>query len=214
MITQKHADYIIFKKIYELIKNKKHLTEEEVDQILAFKASINLGLSDNLKKAFPYIKPVTKDLVTGQEIMDPNWVAGFTSGVYTGSFYIRISKNSTLKIGHQVQLVLQITQDIRDLSLLESLRSYLNCGKIRIRKYNNIDHDSCADLIVTNLIDINEKILPFFNVNKIIGVKLQDYNDWCKAAILINNKEHLTSNDLDKIFKLKEGMNKGRVYSL
>jgi hypothetical protein len=45
-------------------------------------------------------------------------------------------------------------------------------------------------------------------------VKLQDYNDWCKAAILINNKEHLTSNDLDKIFKLKEGMNKGRVYSL
>jgi hypothetical protein len=72
MITQKHADYIIFKKIYELIKNKKHLTEEEVDQILAFKASINLGLSDNLKKAFPYIKPVTKDLVTGQEIMDPN----------------------------------------------------------------------------------------------------------------------------------------------
>jgi hypothetical protein len=41
-------------------------------------------------------------------------------------------------------------------------------------------------------------------------VKLLDYLDWCKVAKLMQNKEHLTLEGLNKIRQIKAGMNKER----
>lgn len=53
LITQKLADFILFKKAVELIMNKKHLTKEGLEKIISIKGNLNLGLSTELKKAFP-----------------------------------------------------------------------------------------------------------------------------------------------------------------
>jgi hypothetical protein len=45
----------------------------------------------------------------------------------------------------------------------------------------------------------------------VVGVKQQDYLDWCKAADIIKTKGHLTTSGLDEVQKIKEGMNRGRV---
>jgi hypothetical protein len=49
LITQKLADYILFKEIASLLNNKEHLTlvtfGSGLSQILSYKASLNLGLS-------------------------------------------------------------------------------------------------------------------------------------------------------------------------
>ena len=50
----------------------------------------------------------------------------------------------------------------------------------------------------------------FFNKNSILGNKLFDYRDWHLAAKFMSTKSHLTQEGLDSIFKLKQGMNKGR----
>nr|YP_010608726.1 hypothetical protein PNX16_mgp045 [Drechslerella dactyloides]WAN89806.1 hypothetical protein [Drechslerella dactyloides] len=42
------------------------------------------------------------------------------------------------------------------------------------------------------------------------GVKSKDFSDFCKAIEIMRTKEHLTKKGLDKIRKLKMGMNKGR----
>lgn len=47
LISQKWADYILFKDAILLIKNKEHLTREGFRKIIFIKASINLGLSEN-----------------------------------------------------------------------------------------------------------------------------------------------------------------------
>jgi hypothetical protein len=57
LITQKLSDYKIFKLVFELIKQKKHLTKEGFQEILSFKASFNNGLSEELKMVFPNIIP-------------------------------------------------------------------------------------------------------------------------------------------------------------
>ena len=66
--------------------HKKHLTEEGLRKFVAIKASINLGLSDSLKEAFPNItvldKPVTRDV----RIQNPQGLAGFASG--EGCFFL------------------------------------------------------------------------------------------------------------------------------
>jgi len=53
LITKKKkADFILFKKRIDLINNKEHLTLEGLHKILALKGSLNLGLSEELKKIF------------------------------------------------------------------------------------------------------------------------------------------------------------------
>lgn len=76
-----------------MIQLKEHLTMDGLEKIVAIKASINRGLSDELKAAFPgppqnflgYVIPVKRPIVTlpvgceVKKIFDPNWLAGFTS---------------------------------------------------------------------------------------------------------------------------------------
>lgn len=53
LITKKFSDYVLFKQIVLLLQNKKHNSTEGLEKIVNIKASINLGLSHNLKYAFP-----------------------------------------------------------------------------------------------------------------------------------------------------------------
>jgi hypothetical protein len=72
LITQKKADYILFKQAYELVKCKKHLTVEGLKEIVAIKSSMNRGLSEELKAGFPNILPVPRPGVIDYKIQDPN----------------------------------------------------------------------------------------------------------------------------------------------
>ena len=80
---------------------------------------------------------------------------------------------------------------------------YLECGYV-IKDRDN--YKFC----VTKFKDIAEKIIPFFKKHRIIGVKALDFEDLCKAAELMKNKKHLTTEGLDKIKKIKAVMNLGR----
>lgn len=58
LITQKKADYELFKRIIEIMNNQEHLTDLGLKKIINHRASLNLGLSEGLKIAFPNTKPV------------------------------------------------------------------------------------------------------------------------------------------------------------
>ncbi|KAF8414614.1 hypothetical protein EV426DRAFT_672200, partial [Tirmania nivea] len=72
---------------------KEHLTPEGLQKILAIKASLNNGLSGELKASFPDTIGVTRPEVVDQEIQDPHWLAGLTSG--DGCFMICVFKDNT-----------------------------------------------------------------------------------------------------------------------
>lgn len=208
LLTQKFKDYILFKQAFNLVKNKNHLSMEGLRHIVAIKASLNLGLSDNLKEAFPNITPACIDSeLFNQErkIVDPNWLVGFASG--EGCFWIKVYE-SQAKLGQSVQLVFQITQHIRDEALMNSLVSYIGCGYVKKHKSS---YSTFLDFTVTKFLDNYENIIPFFNQYKILGIKRQDFEDWSKAAELIKNKAHLTTDGLKEILKIKSGINKGRI---
>jgi hypothetical protein len=58
--TQKYADFLLFKKAFDIIIEKKHLTIEGLQELISIRASLNKGLSERLKLAFPNIKPVVR----------------------------------------------------------------------------------------------------------------------------------------------------------
>ena len=45
----------------------------------------------------------------------------------------------------------------------------------------------------------------------LIGIKQNDFKDWCKIAKLMLNGSHLTNEGLNQIRTIKNGMNKGRT---
>ena len=53
LITKKGADYLLFKQILVLVDQGEHLKVEGLQKIVNIRASLNLGLSESLKAAFP-----------------------------------------------------------------------------------------------------------------------------------------------------------------
>jgi hypothetical protein len=63
LISKKGIDYLLFKQIVLLMLNEGHHTLEGIKKIVNIRASLNTGLSDALKEAFPNWKAVSiKDL--------------------------------------------------------------------------------------------------------------------------------------------------------
>jgi hypothetical protein len=67
-------NFELFKQIVQILilGQKKGLTINDLNLIVAIKASLNLGLSESLKKAFPNITPVPRPVVEVTGILDPN----------------------------------------------------------------------------------------------------------------------------------------------
>jgi hypothetical protein len=63
LLTQKAADYLLFKQGVKLFNNKAHLTVEGLNQLVNIKASMNLGLSDILKSEFASHTPVQRPVI-------------------------------------------------------------------------------------------------------------------------------------------------------
>jgi hypothetical protein len=72
LLTSKQVDFELLKKIVDLMNQKEHLTIEGIQKIVAIKASMNLGLSDELLVAFPDVKPVSRPSTNENKIEDPN----------------------------------------------------------------------------------------------------------------------------------------------
>ena len=71
LITQKRADFELFKQAADIIKVKNHLKDDGFNVILRIRATMNLGLTDALKTAFPHISPVARPIVKGLVVQNP-----------------------------------------------------------------------------------------------------------------------------------------------
>ena len=199
LLTQKLSDFILFKKVFEIMKLKEHLNIEGILKIANIKASMNTKLGEI---DIPNIVPVSLPslpLVTVRDI-SPYWLAGFTSG--DGCFSVSVIK-SKAKLGETSWIRFILTQHNRDENLMKVIAAYLGCGKI--------NKDSKATyLVVQRLLDIIKTIIPLFDKHQIEGSKDKDYIDFKKVAYLMEKKAHLTKEGLGEIREIKNGMNKKR----
>lgn len=206
LLTQKAADFLLFKQVVELMSNKAHFTIEGLNQIVNIKASMNLGLSDKLKSEFAGYTPVERPVINNDNIPDPAWISGFVSG--EGNFDVRMPQASNA-VGSRVQLRFRITQHERDLKLMENIVKYFGSGKVY--KYNG---KAAVNLTIVKFSDITDIIIPFFNKNPLVGVKLYDYLDWCKIHKLMYEGNHHTIEGINLIRELKSGLNRGRNWEV
>jgi len=198
LISQKQAD---FKRALELIVRKEHLTMEGFHKIVAIKASMNKGLSDNLKEDFPTIKPVDRPKVEFKGIPEPNWFAGFSEG--EGCFMITINEK-TYK-NPQIIFTFSISQKDHSQGILKDIKKYFGCGVVSSPSKRN----KVVEFYVKNFEDILLKIIPHFEAHPLITSKALNFESF-KEAVLSGG--HLTTEGFNKIKDLKATMNTGRSF--
>jgi len=87
------------------------------------------------------------------------------------------------------------------------LKDFLKCGFIKTGKKQPV-----VVLTVTKFTEIQNIIIPLLKKNPLQGAKLQDYLDFIEVAKIMEDKTHLTSTGLERIIKIKEGMNSKRKF--
>ena len=202
LITQKRADFELFKAVVELVKAKEHLTMEGINNIVSIKASLNWGLSELLLKYFPNVLPTARPSFAEPDNIDPHWLSGFSEA--EGCFDCSIRKSKTHTNGYQILLRFTLVQHLRDYKIINKFWQFFNCGVLG-------ENSSCAVFTVTKLSDIHEKIVPFFVKYPLQGLKLDNFKDFCRIEELMINKHHLTIEGVEEIRAIKERMNKKRV---
>lgn len=147
LLTKKKLDFILWVKIISIMADKKHLTEQGIEEIVSIRASLNKGLSSKIITYFPNIIPFEKPVMNSiEKISDSNWLVGFTAG--DGSF-------SAGYINETLRSRFYITQHERDLCLLELIKAYFGVGGIhKIGSAYNYEVGSYKNCF--------ESIIPFF----------------------------------------------------
>ena len=202
LITQKYGDYFLFKQAYLLLINREHLTPEGLRKIISIKASMNNGLSEPLKEAFPDVTLAVRPMRENISICNPQWLAGFTSG--EGSFGVKV-RNPNGNSKAFIELIFQINQHVRDKQLIAYIAEYLGCGKVYKHSVNAVVYR------VSKTSDLTEIIIPFFLKYPILGIKALDFKDFCSISELIKSKAHYNKEGIDQIIHIKANMNTGRA---
>jgi len=203
--TKKYADFFLFKLAFDIVNRKEHLTEAGLKKLIDVRASLNKGLPERLKVAFPNINPVPRT-TTPKTYWELNksehkhWMAGFVTG--EGCFYIQTTKSKTHKLGIKVGLQLIIVQNTRDAYLIESFVQYFGGGSFSVK-----EKSSTVTFTMSKFSDIVNNIIPLFEEYTIQGAKAKDFEDFKEASALIKSKAHLNKEGLDKIIKIKARMN-------
>jgi hypothetical protein len=138
-----------------------------------------------------------------QERLDASWIVGFTDG--EGCFHVSINKIPKMSLGWQVLPEFRIVQHEKDEKLLFKIQKYFGFGNIKINRRDY--HGTRKEFKVRGLENLN-KIIKFFRENKLMTSKKNDFEKFSKIIHLMNNKEHLTREGLDKIARLISEMNR------
>jgi hypothetical protein len=86
--------------------------------------------------------------------LHPQWIAGFVDG--EGCFHISINSHIEMTAGYQVLPEFTVVQHLRDIEILLGLKSYFNCGVVRV------NHGDKMAFRVRSLIHLSNCIIPFF----------------------------------------------------
>ena len=136
---------------------------------------------------------------------DAYYLVGFVDG--EGSFNISFKIRKDYTNGIQIYPSFNISQKERQ--ILVWIQSLLNCGAIRNRG------DGVYYYEVHNLVDLREKILPFFYRYKLKTKKEKAFEIFSDIIHIISSKD-LEWEDIEHIFNLREEVVVGRKrkYSL
>jgi hypothetical protein len=140
--------------------------------------------------------------------INPDYIIGLVDGEGSFTIYIRDPKlPRTVKRRVTVEPKFYIKLIEKDKEILERLKTYFACGSIYFQKDDRPNHQHCYRYEVYNREDLLKTIIPFFKKHPLQFVsKRNDFELFCQMMEMIDRKEHLKVEGLEKLFQLKQRM--------
>lgn len=171
-------------KVINLI-NGKIRTENKLNQI------INNILNHN---NFVEFRKKTSLVCNSNKDFKNHWLAGFSDA--DASFQIKVL-NRSKKV--EVRLNFQIDQKKNTILLL--IKDFLG-GNIGYRKSQDTYYYGSTSF------GSAKNVINYFDYFQLLSSKQNNYLKWRKAYLIIQNRDHLNKDGLEKIIKLKNTMNR------
>lgn len=129
------------------------------------------------------------------------YLAGFTDG--EGSFNISFRKRKDYSQPWKISLCFNVSQ--KDKVILALFKKHLSCGTLRERSKDGVWYFE-----VNNFNAIQQNVIPFFNRFGFLSAKKKrDFSKFKQLSKLIESKEHLTREGIEKILFIRREMNDG-----
>jgi hypothetical protein len=165
------------KRVISLV-NGKFLTDNKIDQLLKHKYNIKFNIT---------ILPPTKFNLNSN-----HWLTGFTDA--DGSFVIHFAKSKTHKLRLSLRLEFKITQ--KNDKILKIIQQFLG-GNLYFLNSEEIYYYNSSNFKTA------KNVVAYFDKFQLNSSKLIKYLKWRKAYRIVQRKEHLTLEGLNKIKKLQ-----------
>jgi len=115
--------------------------------------------------------------------------------------------------------IFKITLHPKDTALLVGIYDYFSnyFPNISFNKYNSRTNKGIGfskqtvSLTISNIQDIGNIVIPFFDLYPVLGVKKMDYNDFKFIYNIILSKDHLSPEGLALIQQIRNYMNNKRT---
>ena len=133
------------------------------------------------------------------------WIVGFVDG--EGCFSVTIQK-ATTATGWQVFPEFVVTQSGRSLQALHDLKEFFECGRIFINRRNDNHRSALYRYCVRSIVELREKIVPFFLENQLRTAKRDDFKKFARVLELIGERKHLNSEGIMEIASIAQTMNR------
>lgn len=134
-------------------------------------------------------------------MLNPHYIVGFVDG--EGCFSITLNKNGG-RIP-EVRLIFEIELREDDEPILREIQATLGCGNIyRLEYARYAKWQPHVKLKVSNIVDISQKIIPFFQKYPLQAKKRLQFEKFCQVAELIITKQHLTLEGVEQIRFIKQ----------
>ena len=134
-----------------------------------------------------------------QERLDAKWISGFVDG--EGCFHVAINKLPKMTLGWQVLPEFRVVQHQRDENVLLKLKKFFGYGSV-VR-----NHGDRKEFRVRGLENLN-RIVQFFNENPLQTSKQKSFEIFSDVIELMNKKQHLRKEGINKIADLASQMNR------
>ena len=134
--------------------------------------------------------------------LNAQWIVGFVDG--EGCFHIGINKNDTMKLGVQVLPEFTVVQHEIDEQVLYAFKAYFKCGVVRK------NHGTRLSYRVRGQENLLQRIIPFFEKHQLKTRKRVDFQKFRKVILMMEQKDHLNEDGLEKIRQIKATMNSNK----
>lgn len=133
----------------------------------------------------------------------PEFVSGFVSG--EGCFYVESGFDKKYRLKHRIRPAFCIEVRADDRKVLEAIKKQLNCGNIydldfgRYKGYESKGWKPHVKYRVSNVVDITEKVIPFFKRYSLYGKKQESFEIFCQIVEGIKQDQHLSEEKLPQL---------------